>query len=1411
MNGRPAFFETLRDKAVQRWDQLERDPELAGPWHQLFKQVQSPRHVLSELLQNADDAGATEASVDITDGCFLFSHNGEDFTEEHFASLCRFGYSNKRALHTIGFRGIGFKSTFSLGDTVELDTPSLSIAFDRRRFTEPRWIERRQSVSERTLIRVPIRDELRQREIEKNLQEWLASPVSLLFFKHIRRMRIGSRDVHWRSLGPGPVPATERMALHDSPDAAFLVARSEAEAFPEEALAEIRQERLLSDNQEAGFPPCKIEIVLGAKGRLYVVLPTGVETSLPFACNAPFIQDPARLKIKDPETSPTNRWLLERVGKLAASVMLRWLDCPEASVAERSNAYGLFPDVNRSDNSLEGVCAATIEGSFEKALGEVPFLITSSGELKPSAGCIILPQPLLDIWPADQAARLFDDAGRPPLSSCVTEADQQKLIHWGVVEKIDKPHVLQVLQSTHLPKPETWGHLLKLWAYVAPELTGYRADVDRQRVRIVPAQGKDVLYAACEVIRLGEKRLLQSEEDWEFLAVHLLVLNPNWPRFLAEQRRHAEELNDRSLKGKVAAALAVLRAIEMEGASDVSEVIEQVAGEFFSQQGISIAKCVQLTQIAAKLGATVGDAFRFATRDRHLRKVSSVVLFDRDGTLEAFFEQAWCNAHFLHTDYKTNYASCTHEEWLAWVTSGRAGLLGFAPLVGTKNDIYGRAKIEAELRRRGVSGAPSYSYVTNHFRVEDWDFEEIHWRWWSALAKEDPGIWGRIFDRILGQPEASWVHAKGTRVSQVATTRKTRSISNESLLAEWILRLRELPCLRDTRGFYRKPAELLRRTPETESLMDVEPFIHSLLDNEATRPLLKLLGVREVPTGPDRLLDCLRTLAMSDHPPVHEVEKWYRRLDQLTDACSTTDLADIKAAFRDEKIVLSEGAGWTNAAGVFLSSDEEAMPGTAVVRAGVRDLMLWRKIGIADRPTADLAIQWLLGLPSGEVLSQDDARRVRALLPRHPRRIWSECQHWLNLSGAWMSVDTLSYSLSMQSLVAWKHLNEDIKQRTADLQPLSAEVSAALPFCGLPHLAGRIEERLHSTVRISAGAERWPWLNQLGVELRRIELEDTSEQDRIRKLAADLADTIWQTAPGLEIIPYIDGTPAGMPRRAEAVWLSGVLYVEDRPLSKLARAVAQELGRAFRRQDLADAIKLCFDRPPAFVTEYLEENFKLGPQEVTAVPIAAGQSVRSEPSTQNSDDGPDSPAANRPADDEADQDDGEGTVIHLEEPDNGAESDTEGADIPQDPESSHAPLHRPPLIPKPAKLSIIERFARTKGYQRDGTERFFHADGSWISKAHDARFPWERRTAGGDLVCYYWPKEHCLELQALQIEADIWGLLDHSPDNYSLVLSDAQGEPVEVSGTRLRAMLDGREIKLYPASYRLVIDHDHKQ
>ena len=87
----PPYFETERLKAKKRWDQLTADEELAAPWHQLFRQVQSPRHVISELLQNADDAGAKRVSILVDDESFVFQHDGHDFTKDEFQSLCRFG------------------------------------------------------------------------------------------------------------------------------------------------------------------------------------------------------------------------------------------------------------------------------------------------------------------------------------------------------------------------------------------------------------------------------------------------------------------------------------------------------------------------------------------------------------------------------------------------------------------------------------------------------------------------------------------------------------------------------------------------------------------------------------------------------------------------------------------------------------------------------------------------------------------------------------------------------------------------------------------------------------------------------------------------------------------------------------------------------------------------------------------------------------------------------------------------------------------------------------------------------------------------------------------------------------------------------------------------------------------------
>ena len=1405
----PQYFKRIQDRAARRWDQLEADPDLAGPWLQLFKQVQSPRHVLSEMLQNADDAGATETFVVVDKLQFIFAHNGEDFIEEHFESLCRFGYSNKRALHTIDFRGIGFKSLFSLGDRVELFTPTLSVEFEKTRFTQPKWVPHPPADIITTQIRVNISDEHRGQELIKNLKDWLSSPLSLLFFKNIRRMKIGEDEVYWESLGPGPVEDSEWMALNGNADEPRLIIRSQAEEFPPTSLEEIRQERLLSADQDADFPPCKVEAVLGAKGQLYVVLPTGVETGVPFACNAPFIQDPARLKIKDPETSPTNRWLLERVGKLAAYVMLKWLGQKEVSIIERSRAYGLLPDFDLDDNSLEGLCARSIGDSFNEAISGLPFLLTENGDLTSANESIILPEALLEVWPSEQTSAILDSRSRPALSRFVSAEHRTKLIRSRFIGQIGKADVLKALQSIHLPKPETWRQLLKLWAYIAPDIVGYRNSIDKNRLRIIPVQGKDVLYASVEVVRLGEKKLLHSDQDWEFLDQYLIVLNQNWPRFLAEERRSAEDRHDGEARRDVEAAYSVFDAIGLTGITDVSEVVEQVAGKFFAQGNLQIADCVRLAQIAAKLGAKVGASFRFVAQDRQLRGVSKELLFDKDGTLGILLPEGWRREHFLHQDYSESYTSCTSDEWTSWVTGGRAGLLGFAPLTRKQSYIFDKIALEAELRSRGCRSTPLYSFTATIFQVEDWDFEESHWQYWANLARGDEKSWGHVVERLMGD-EDSWIVAKDARFFQEGATSRRKALSyklpilpEESIPAKWAIRLRELPCLPDKHGIYRRPAELLLRTAETEPFMDVEPFVHSRLDTDKTRPLLQLLGVRSTPFSSESLLGRLRALAKADRPPIHEVEKWYQRLDLIMDTCSTADSVSIKNAFKTEKLIFTQGGIWTNSFGVFLSSDEDVVPDADTIRGSLQHLTLWRKIGIAERPSVEMALEWLNQLPKDRVVVQSDVNRVRALLARHPHRIWEECGHWLNLANEWVSASSLEYALTMQPLIRWSHLHQAVKQKTADLQHLPTQISEATPFSLLPRLAGLIEERFDQNPRITVPATQRAWLNQIGKDLERIELPDEAETARVRAKACELATTQWQTAQELHLIPYIEGTPAGTPRSAEAIWFERVLYVEDRSMAKLALAVSREIGRAFR-PDIEDAIKYCFNRSPEDVTEYLEEVFKLTAKDL---PTQAVQHT-AESESAATEEVVDRECLQKQLSEFTEGEESQQESFTLSSPHqpkgNTDREFGENASAETEPPDHEVKPHRTHSVAKPPKPSIMERLALQKGYRKDSNDRFFHPDGGWISKPNGSRF-WQSHMATGHVSQYYWPRDHCLEREPLEIEADIWSLISSSPELYAVVLSDVDEKPLEITGTQLLAMRDTGTIQLFPASWRLKI------
>lgn len=86
-----------------------------------------------ELLQNADDAGATRFAI-IKNGDYLYvANNGRVFSENDFESLCRSASSKKVKGSTIGYRGIGFKSVVGFSKEIFLFSGELEVVFSKER------------------------------------------------------------------------------------------------------------------------------------------------------------------------------------------------------------------------------------------------------------------------------------------------------------------------------------------------------------------------------------------------------------------------------------------------------------------------------------------------------------------------------------------------------------------------------------------------------------------------------------------------------------------------------------------------------------------------------------------------------------------------------------------------------------------------------------------------------------------------------------------------------------------------------------------------------------------------------------------------------------------------------------------------------------------------------------------------------------------------------------------------------------------------------------------------------------------------------------------------------------------------------------------------------------------------------
>lgn len=151
-------------------------------------------HFVFEILQNADDAQATEIEFDLSDDMLEITHNGIPFSENDVKSICSISMGTKREDCTkIGRFGIGFKSVFSY--TAKPEVHSGCYDFLIEELILPRNIEHI-DLRLGTVFRLPLDASKNVSAIHNDIKFKLLSGSyeMLLFLTHLKKITIIADD-----------------------------------------------------------------------------------------------------------------------------------------------------------------------------------------------------------------------------------------------------------------------------------------------------------------------------------------------------------------------------------------------------------------------------------------------------------------------------------------------------------------------------------------------------------------------------------------------------------------------------------------------------------------------------------------------------------------------------------------------------------------------------------------------------------------------------------------------------------------------------------------------------------------------------------------------------------------------------------------------------------------------------------------------------------------------------------------------------------------------------------------------------------------------------------------------------------------------------------------------------------------
>lgn len=283
-------------------------------------------HFIYELLQNAEDTGATEANFKLTKSSLIFEHNGRPFEPRDIYAITDIGEGTKAEDDDkIGRFGVGFKAVFAYTETPHIWSPTFS--FKITDLVLPHPLTQSSELSKKTRFEFPFNNPKKEladayKEVADGLEE--LAETTLLFLSHLESiswqidgsefgevLKISHSNDHFEVLKQkGGKTTTSLHFLKFEQPVSELEKQKISIAFALDFLPNVSQ-------FDAKKPINKqLKIISANPGKVAVFFPAEKETSgLRFHLHAPFVPELSRASIKETQA---NIPLFNQLSTLAA-------------------------------------------------------------------------------------------------------------------------------------------------------------------------------------------------------------------------------------------------------------------------------------------------------------------------------------------------------------------------------------------------------------------------------------------------------------------------------------------------------------------------------------------------------------------------------------------------------------------------------------------------------------------------------------------------------------------------------------------------------------------------------------------------------------------------------------------------------------------------------------------------------------------------------------------------------------------------------------------------------------------------------------------------------------------------------------------------------------------------------------